>query len=416
MTLSRIFDHLYQQLRSGAWLNQNRVHAYLRIAFILQSIAFVYLVLTAYNIIHSKNAATSTDFLSFYAAGYLSEHGTPDLAYNLTAHTHAERVVSPPDGPYFSFFYPPVYLLVCDLLAHAPYLVAFGGFVGITLILYLWVLYPLLPKQVFPIAALASPTVILAIGSGQNSFLTAGLVGGAMLLLYKKPYLAGLLLGGLCYKPHFGLLLPIALLVGGEWKALLGAITSVLSLVALSIWMFGLKTWQAYRTIQELSFHTFENGWVLYSQQASIFGGLRNLGANTSIAYGFQILIALLVAIMVGLVWYKSKDMPARATVLTIGSTLVPPVFLNYDLVLAGVGMAWLISAATVNGYRPWEKTTLLLSYVVTAFSAWSGQVFHFNLSAWVMLTLFFLAFRRARCIWTEDYLSESYKQEIAVI
>src|SRR5205807_1394348 len=58
---------------------------------------------------------------------------------------------------------------------------------------------------------LAFPMAFWNIGLGQNAFLTAGLFGMATLLIDRRPIVAGLLFGLLCYKPHFGLLIPVAL-------------------------------------------------------------------------------------------------------------------------------------------------------------------------------------------------------------
>ncbi len=58
--------------------------------------------------------------------------------------------------------------------------------------------------------ASAFPAVFINIGHGQNGFLTAALLGGALHWLDRKPWLAGILIGMLAYKPQFGVLIPIA--------------------------------------------------------------------------------------------------------------------------------------------------------------------------------------------------------------
>src|SRR5207244_3647915 len=67
------------------------------------------------------------------------------------------------------------------------------------------------------VVLLAFPMAFWNIGLGQNAFLTAGLFGMATLLIDRRPIVAGLLFGLLCYKPHFGLLIPGALAAGGYW-------------------------------------------------------------------------------------------------------------------------------------------------------------------------------------------------------
>ena len=65
-----------------------------------------------------------------------------------------------------------------------------------------------------------SPRCSTRSGTGQNAFLTAALFGGATLLVDRRPVMAGLLFGALCYKPHFGLLVPVALAACGPMARL----------------------------------------------------------------------------------------------------------------------------------------------------------------------------------------------------
>src|SRR5579863_503610 len=82
---------------------------------------------------------TTTDFVSFYAAGVLADAGTPALAYDRAAHLAAEEQATAPGIEYQFFNYPPVFILLCAALARLPYLVAFVVFEAATLVLYLLV-------------------------------------------------------------------------------------------------------------------------------------------------------------------------------------------------------------------------------------------------------------------------------------
>ena len=42
------------------------------------------------------------------------------------------------------------------------------------------------------------------IGHGHNGFLTAALIGSALVVLDRRPVLAGVLFGLIAYKPQFG--------------------------------------------------------------------------------------------------------------------------------------------------------------------------------------------------------------------
>src|SRR5207248_10536536 len=143
-----------------------------------------------------------------------------------------------------SFNYPPVYLILCAALAQLPYLVAFVAFIAVTLLLYLAVARHILDdgSGTALIALLAFPMVFWTIGLGQNAFLTAALFGLATLWIDCRPLVAGLLFGLLCYKPHFGLSVPIALAPGGYWRSFAAAAVRAGALILGSLLPFGWET------------------------------------------------------------------------------------------------------------------------------------------------------------------------------
>jgi len=65
-------------------------------------------------------------------------------------------------------------------------------------------------------------------------------------LLERSPVLGGSLLGVLTIKPQFWLMTPVALIAGGEWRALLSAGITALALLVASAAVFGLDTWQSW--------------------------------------------------------------------------------------------------------------------------------------------------------------------------
>ena len=209
---ARVLHHL----KSGHWLDRRRVLGYSSILLVLEVLTFLYFIAGTHNLFATLDKSTTTDFVSFYAAGSLADAGTPGLAYDQARHFAAEQQATAPGIPYIVFYYPPVFLLICAALARLPYLVAFVLFDAATLGLYLVVARRILkePGWRMLVPLLACPAVFWTIGFGQNALLTAALLGGATLAIDRRPIVAGLLFGALCYKPHFGLLVPVALVAG----------------------------------------------------------------------------------------------------------------------------------------------------------------------------------------------------------
>lgn len=109
----------------------------LRIVLAVQALLLAVAIAGTHGWIVPLHGATTTDFVSFYAAGALADAGTAPLAYDFAAHAIAEQQAAGAGVPYEFFFYPPVFLLVCSVLAKLPYLAAFIAFDAAGLALFL---------------------------------------------------------------------------------------------------------------------------------------------------------------------------------------------------------------------------------------------------------------------------------------
>ena len=214
---------LVQGTRDGRWLTRGRAIAGGQVLLLVQLTVLVMLALYQHGVIADHASATSSDFVSFYAAGKLALAGTPALAYDQAAHFLIEQQFTVPGAPYQFFFYPPVFLLLFAPLALLPYSVAFYAFETATIGAFLLTMRAVLrqPGWGWIAPVLAFPAIFWTFGLGQNAFLTASLFGGFTVLIGRRPGWAGILLGLLCYKPHFGLHAPIGLVAAGQWRSFL---------------------------------------------------------------------------------------------------------------------------------------------------------------------------------------------------
>ena len=101
-------------------------------------------------------------------------------------------------------------------------------------------------RPVWLLLAVAYPAVFVNLGHGHNGFLTAALMGGALVHLDRRPWLAGILFGLLAYKPQFGLMIPLVLVVTGRWRTIAAAAATVLALAAATTLVFGVDVWTAF--------------------------------------------------------------------------------------------------------------------------------------------------------------------------
>jgi hypothetical protein len=388
--------HLADELRSGAWLNRRRVVAYAGILLALELITTLFVVAGTYGWIVKLDRPLTTDFVSFYAAGTLADSGTAAAAYIQPLHLAAEEQATAPGINYVFFFYPPVFLLLCAALARLPYLAAFALFELGTLVPFAMAIRRIVTQRAFTILpVLAFPAVLSNIGFGQNAFLTASLFAGATLLVDKRPVVAGLLFGALVYKPHFGLLVPLALVAGGNWRAFGAAAVSALTLVLLSALLFGVESWQGFLAAFAGSHQTYEAGKVDFAAFISPWGAMRLIGLSPGAAYLVQATATIAAAGAVVRAWRGRASLPVRAATLIAGTLVALPLALYYDMVLAMVAAAWLTRAALVGGFKPWEKTILALLFVAPLMTRGIGTALHIPLGFLAVLILLVLCIKR---------------------
>ncbi|GBQ34259.1 hypothetical protein AA13594_2846 [Gluconacetobacter azotocaptans DSM 13594] len=345
--------------------------------FLLVELLFVALLtLGTHGMIGSVKHPTSTDYVSFYAAGRQANAGASAQVYDPAAHHAAEQAARETGIPYVHFFYPPVFLLICAPFARLPYLMSFIAFQALSLIAALTVLRKVLTVSMWTTIAfgLAFPATLWNIGVGQNALLTVALFGTATLLLDKRPILSGLAIGMLCYKPQLGLFFPVALLAQGNWRAILSAAGSSATLVLISFALFGRDTWISFFDIARQAHGTYEAGAVHVPSLTSPFGVLITFHAPLWLAYGVQATTTLLLACAICRVWSRPCRLPIRAALIAAATPVATPMTMFYDLTLSGLAIAWLVRDGCDQGFRPWQKFALFCAFPLPLLSGNLGS------------------------------------------
>jgi hypothetical protein len=378
---------------------RGRLFVYALFLLIGEIAVTLYFVAGTHGWIVPLDRPTTTDFASFYAAGKLAAAGTAELAYDRAAHEAAEVAATAPGIEYQFFFYPPVFLLLAAPLSRLPYLVAFAVFEAGTLLLYLASLRPILGVTGWRwlVPALGFPAVFWTLGLGQNAFLSAALFAIGTRLLDRRPGLAGLAFGALIFKPHLGLLIPVALLAGRHVRAFAGAALGAGGLVLLSWLLFGTAAWAAFFPAFVGSFGTFATDRIELAGRITVFASARLLGASIALAYVAQALCGLAAASAMAVLFWRRAPLPSRAAALLAATLLALPVLLLYDLMLLAVAGAWLIADARTRGPRRGETPTLLAGYVLPLVCRPIGLRLNLGLAPLVSAGMLFAAIRRGR-------------------
>lgn len=386
---------LAKALASGDWLDA-RLRAYSWILVAMALAGIVILGATSDGLNDYLGRPLGTDFSNIYAAGKYVLDGKPAAPFTPELQHLMEKRIFGAATPFYGWHYPPVFLAVAALLALLPYLPALIVWQAATLALYLKTMLAIAGDRRAWLPALAFPAVFINIGHGHNGFLTAALFGGGLLLLDRRPVISGVLLGLLCYKPQFGVLIPLALAAGGYWRTFIAAALTVAILVTASWLAFGTETWAAFR--DSLAFTqtvVLEEGGTGFYKIQSLFAALRAWHAPLPLAYGAQGALALAVAVTVIAIWRRGGALAPKAAALLSGALLVTPYVLDYDLMAMAPAIAFLAAHGIARGFLPWEKTTLAAIFVAPLITRAVAEQTRLPIGFIALAALFLLSARR---------------------
>ena len=385
-------------LRSGDWLTGDRLTAYPRMLLGVIVIATLAWIGLSDGLIDPNGKPLGTDFSNVYAAGELTLKGEPEAAYDpVRQHAAEQEVFGGRAVPFYGWHYPPLFLFAAAALALLPYGWALFAWMALTLPLYVAVMRAIVPRRETLVIALAFPAVFVNLGHGQNGFLTAALLGGALLLLDRRPILAGILIGLLAYKPQFGVLIPLVLAASGRWPAFAAAAATVVAAAAATYAAFGIESWIAFGESTGFTRQVvLEAGGTGWEKIQSIFSAARMWGAGVETAYVAQFAVGALIAASLVWLWRSAAAFPLKAAALAAGSLLATPYVLDYDMVALAISIAFLAAHGLRQGFRDYEISLLAAAWIAPLIARSIAGAIYLPLGFAVMAALYVVILRRA--------------------
>lgn len=391
-------SHFWQALRTGSWLTPARIRGYALLVLAISLAGLIGLVATSQHLIDRNGKPIGTDFSNVYAAGVLTLSGKAPDAYDPKLQHAAEiAVFEGRDVPFFGWHYPPFFLMIAALLALMPYALALLCWLAVSLPAFMIAVHAIVPRRETWLVTAAFPAVFVNVGHGQNAFFTAALLGGFLTLLNRRPVIAGILLGLLSYKPQFGLLIPLVLLVTGRWTTMLSATATVAVLIGASTLLFGMSVWHAF--IESATFTrtiVLEAGGTGWEKIQSLFSAVRMWGGSIDAAYAAQGALALTLAASVVWLWRSQAAFELKAAALAIACLLATPYVLDYDMVVLGIAIAFLVRHGLARGFHPYEISLLALAWAAPFLTRSVAGLSGVPLGLIVMLALYAMTLRRA--------------------
>ena len=303
------------------------------------------------------------DFANYWMAGKLIREGLvmdlfgPHPVY----FAHLTKAFGA-NFPWHNWSYPPHYLLFVWPLGFFTYEVAMLVFLGATGGLFLVVLR-ILARDAGPMVWIAAgPFIAHNFWVAQNGYISASLGLGALALREKRPVFAGILLGLLTVKPQLGLLFPFLLLAERRWSMMVSAALTTVALVAASAAIFGVETWKGYLD-EVLPYQAFVmralEGTFL-AMMPAFYGALRNWTVVPDVALTLHLLVAVPVALVTIAAFFKVADARYRTALLVLGTFVVTPYALSYDLGLLVPALALLAGSGTTGWPEARHRIALL--------------------------------------------------------
>jgi len=389
---------IWQNISTGAWLTLSRMRGYSAVLLAAYLIASILWIALANGLVDRNNKPLGTDFSNVYAAGMLASNGKPDVAYDWPSEHAVEKAIFGRDVPFFGWHYPPQFLLVAAILALVPYGWALALWMATTLSAYIAIIRVILPQPTAVLVALAYPAVFVNLLHGQNGFINAALLGGALLLLDRRPITSGVLIGLLAYKPQFGVLIPLVLLATARWTVVAAASATALAACTVTLSMFGTKVWVAFAASTTLTRHVvLEAGSIGWEKMQSIFSAVRMWGGGVDLAYMAQGALALGVAAGLIWLWRSEAAVDLKASALAVAALIATPYVLDYDLMILAVAIAFYVRHGLARGFHNFELSLLAFAWIAPFLSRPLAEATGIPLGLAAQIVLFIMALCRAR-------------------
>jgi len=313
---------------------------------------FVFMYKTGNWLVDGAGKPFVNDFTYFWIEGTQAVHGNVASLYNPAKFTEiAAGLIGADHADATHFFYPnspypPILFLVLAPLSMFSLIPAWLTWEATTLLGCIAVVLLILRHPAAIALVLASPFSAYEIYWGQTGFLRASLLAAALLTLERRPVLAGVFIGCLTYKPQFGIVIPVALVAAGQWRALTSAAITALALVGASIAAFGIGPWEAFPHALHMQadlmlLHKIPGASPTSAAQ-TVYGLVRMFHGSAAVAWLGQGCATTGVALIVWLVWRSPARYALKAALLAAATLVATPYAWAHDFSVIVIPVAFL--------------------------------------------------------------------------
>jgi len=313
------------------------------------------------------NHAVGRDYINLWTATQLVEADRVVDVFNQKKFAAAQRQHMGPDFPFHFWSYPPHSLLLTQQLSSLPYRGAFVVWSFCGLILMLYAAYMFWPAKYFPWLLLLAPSSFVNFFLGQNGFITTALSLAGFALLPRRPIIAGIMFGLLTFKPHLGIIIPVALVALRQWPAIAAATLTAGLFIGASVLMYGADVWWQFlqSTLpHQMRFMATGEGPFQWMMPGWFMAG-RIIGLPLWLSQTIQAAVAIAAAVLVYRVFRRPGDWRLQVSLLFVATLVARPQGFNYDMGLVSVALICLVWAAHENGWRRGELAIITACWIL---------------------------------------------------
>ncbi|MEQ9239627.1 glycosyltransferase family 87 protein [Roseovarius indicus] len=303
-------------------------------------------------------SSVSVDFYVFWAAAKLALQGLPLDAFDVD---RIREIANVTQEGWMPWAYPPGFLLLVTPLGLLPFAPAWAAFMALSVAALALATRPFTAARPHLLLAIAlAPAILPCLLVGQTSILwLAGLMAALAALHAEKPLLAGLFIGLLTLKPQLGLLLPVALIAAGQWRAILAAAVTAIALAAIPTALYGTAYWPEMLAMLDQHGTTVRGAIADLTLMISPYSALAALGVAEPAALTAQWALTALCALAVFAVWRRpATSFDLRAATLLSAIPLASPYLWHYESAFLAPAALFLLRDGVITPARP---LTLLL-------------------------------------------------------
>jgi hypothetical protein len=351
------------------------------------------------------------DFLHFYTQGVITREHNFNALYDInTMAAVADRVLPGVRKVKFPPVYGPQVGLLFSPLTWLDYIGALRLWLVLTLVAYgacvyfVWRECAALRGRGWPVLvlALAAPGLHFTLSFGQASAI--GLVCFTVLWLSLnggRPFMAGLALGALAYKPHLAVVAAIAFAWNRQWRVIAGALTAVGVQFLAGLLYWGPAIYASYAAallrVPAVLDSMEPNPDLTYSLRPF----LADIGLPATVALVLSLFASACVVLAAMVSWRPQRSLALSFVVMMAATMVVSPHLYAYDLLI--------LTPALLLGWAEGidQGDPGLVAAVAFLYTAPIVSMLVPSAVPWAVVSLIGLA---GRGVWLSGGLSRAYK------